>query len=120
MQEISAKILKQRIVESKIFISQNLADKLEISMNCKVNLKTPKNLEEKSVLLNMELNISSKEELKIELNADVVFELEQLLDSYDEIAEKTLIPMACKSLLNSLDDMLVAMGYDKMELAKEI
>ena len=120
MQEISVKILKQRIVESQIYVSRELEDNLEINMECKVNLKTPKNEDEKSVLLNVQLDISAKEKLKIELDADVVFELEKLLDNYDQIAEKQLIPMACESLLNSLDDMLVVMGYNKMGLGNEI
>lgn len=120
MQQISANIIKQKITESKIYIAENCPDKLKINMNCRTELKTPKKIDEKSVLLNMQLNIEAKEELKIELNANVIFKLEQLLDDYDEIAEKKLIPTACKALLNSLDDILVAMGYNKMELAKEI
>lgn len=120
MQKISIKILKQKIVKSYIYVSRVLEDKLEINMNCKANLKTPKNEEDKSVLLNIQLNINAKEELKIELDADVAFELEKLLDNYEEVAEKKLIPMACKSILSSLDDMLVAMGYSKMELASKI
>lgn len=120
MQEISVKILKQKIVESKIYISEDFGGKLQVNMNCKATLKKPKNLEDKSVLLTIVFNINAKEDLKIELNADVIFEVEELLENYDEIAEKKMIPMACKSLLNSLDDMLVVMGYNKMELAKSI
>lgn len=120
MQKISAKILKQRMTESNIWIAGEPDEKLEINMDCKANLKTSKKLEEKNVLLNMQLDISAKEELKILLNADVVFELEQLPDDYEKVAERELVPMACEALLNSLDDMLVVMGYNKLELANEI
>lgn len=121
MQDISVKLLKQRITESKIYISENLANKLEISINSRTDIKTPKNVGDKTILLNIQLNIGTKDEnLKIELNADLFFELEQLLDNYDEIAKEKLIPIASVSLLNSLDDILVSMGYKKMELANKI
>lgn len=121
MQDISVKLLKQRITESKIYISENLANKLEISINSRTDIKTPKNVGDKTILLNIQLNIGTKDEnLKIELNAALFFELEQLLDNYDEIAKEKLIPIAIESLLNSLDDILVAMGYKKMELANKI
>lgn len=120
MQEISAKIIQQKIVESNIFISRDMEDKIDINMVCKVNLKMPKKQEEKSVLLEVQLNISAKEILKIELKADVFFELEHVLNDYNEIVEKKLIPMACKALLNSLDNILIEMGYSKMQLADAI
>lgn len=120
MQEISAKILQQKIIESKIYIPQNLPDKFELNIKCEVKLKTPKDIEEKSVLLNVELKISATEELTIDLNADIIFEIENKLDNYEKITDEKLIPMACRSLLNTLDDMLVAMGYSKMKLADEI
>ena len=120
MQLISAEILEQKIVESKMHISQCLPDKVEISVTCKAGLKTPKDKEDKSVLLNVHLNIDSGEDIRIELDADVFFELEKLLDNYDELVQKKLIPMACKSLLASVDVILIAMGYSKMGLADMI
>ena len=38
----------------------------------------------------------------------------------DYIADSILVPMARDSLLNSLDDILVTMGYNKMGLAKKM
>lgn len=120
MQEINAKIVKQKIISSNIFISPDLAKRLEIGMECKAGIKTPKDKDDKSILLNVELNISTKDEkLKIYFVSNIIFELEELPDDYDEIAEYKLIPMAKDSLLNSLDEMLVIMGYKKMELAKK-
>lgn len=59
-------------------------------------------------------NIKSKdEELKIELIADEIFKLDQFPDDYSQLAEKKLVPMARNHVLNSLDDILVAMGYGK-------
>ena len=121
MQDINVKIIKQRILSSNIFISQNLTKKFEINMECRAKVKNSKNPEDKSVLLNMELNIGTKnEELKIALVSDSIFQLEQLLDNYNEIAEQKLIPMARESLLNTLDKILVVMGYSKMELVKKM
>lgn len=46
----------------------------------------------------------------IELLSDVIFELNELPDNYNDIADSILVPMARDSLLNSLDDILVTYG----------
>lgn len=121
MQTINVKLIKQRIVSSNIFISDNISKKFELGMECRAKMKTAKDEDDRTILLNVELNINAKEEeLKIVLISDVVFELEQLPEDFNEIAEKKLVPMATENLLNSLDEMLVIMGHSKMELAKKI
>lgn len=121
MQEISAKIINRKIISANIFISQNLSKKIELNMESRAKIKTPKNEENNTLLLNLELNINSKdEELRIELVSDIIFELDKLPDDYNEIAEQKLVPMAREMLLNSLDEMLVVMGYQKMELVQKI
>ena len=121
MQEIDVKIIKQKITNSNIFISQDLTKKVELNMECKAKMRIPKDEEDKSILLSIELNIGTKDEkLKIELVSDMIFELDSLPDDYNEIAEQKLVPMASETLLNSLDEILVVMGYSKMELAKKI
>ncbi len=121
MQEIDAKIIKKRIISSDIFVSESLAKTFELSMNCRAQMKTPKDENDRSVLLNIELSIDAKgEELKIKLVSDFIFECSQVPDDYNELAEQNLTPMAMEALLNDLDEMLVVMGYKKMELAKKI
>lgn len=121
MQEIKAQIVEQRIISSSIFISEDLSKKFEFSMQCKAKLKTSKNEEDKSVLLNIELTISTKDEkFNVKFVSFFIFKLDQLPDDYDNIAEEKLIPMAREALLDSLDEMLVTMGYSKMELAKRM
>lgn len=56
----------------------------------------------------------------MEFASDIIFELDKLPNDYNELAEQKLVPMARESMLNSLDDMLVIMGYNKMELAKKL
>ena len=121
MQEINAKIVKQKIISSNIFISQDLSKNFELNMECKAKIKTSKDVEDKSVLLDIELNIGTNDEkLKMQLVSDIIFELEQFPDDYDSIAEYKLVPMARETLLNSLDEILVIMGYRKMELAEKV
>lgn len=121
MQGINVKIINQKMYKTNVYISQNLAKKFEIAIECKARLKTSVNSMEKRVLLDIEMNLQSKdEEVKVELAAETVFELDQLPDNYDEIAEQKMVPMAKESLLNSLDDILNIMGYKKMELAQRI
>lgn len=120
MREIDAKIIKQNIISSNIFVSQNLDKSFKLNMKCEVKLRTPKDENNKSLLLEMKLDINSEDEkLKIQLVSNIIFELDDIPQDYDEIAEKKLIPMAQKALLNSLDDMLVIMGYNKIGLAEK-
>ncbi len=117
MQEINAKIVTKRITSSNIYIPQNVDKNLKLAMKCKAQMKTPKKEGDKTVLLNMELAVCTKDEkLNIALVADVIFELEQVPEDYNKVAEITLVPMAKEELLNSMDEMLVVMGYKKMEL----
>ena len=95
MQETNAKILKQQITNTNINISQDLTKKFGLTVKYQAELRPPKNEEEKTLLLKVKLN-------------------------YDKIAEEFLVPMARESLLNSLDDILVSMGYGKLELAAKI
>ncbi|UYJ48049.1 MAG: hypothetical protein OGM16_07340 [Lachnospiraceae bacterium] len=121
MQETNAKILKQQITNTNINISQDLTKKFGLTVKYQAELRPPKNEEEKTLLLKVKLNISSKDEaLKIELIANIIFELSSTPEDYDKIAEEFLVPMARESLLNSLDDILVSMGYGKLELAAKI
>lgn len=121
MQEIKAKILGQRIIHSDVYISQKISAKFGLGIKCQIEMKTPKDQDEKSVLLKIKMNIDSEDEkVKIELLSDVIFELNELPDDYNNIAESILVPMARDSLLNSLDDILVVMGYNKMGLAKKM
>lgn len=120
MQEINAEIIKQRIISSDIFISQDLEKNFQLNMKCEAKLRTPKDEENNTVLLKMRLDINSEDEkLKIQFVANIIFGLNYKPQNYDEIVEKKLIPMAQKALLNSLDDMLVVMGYNKMEIANK-
>ena len=84
-------------------------------------IKTPKSQDNKTVLLSYELNIrSADEKLKIDLMADIIFELNQIPENYDKLEEEILISMANESLLNTLDTILIAMGQRKMNLAQKM
>ena len=121
MEEINAKIITKRIFSSNIYIPQNIDKNLNLTMKSNVKMKTPKKEGDKTVLLNMELVVCTKDEkLNIALVADVIFELERVPENYNEIAENKLVPMAREDLLNSMDEMLVIMGYKKMELKKRM
>lgn len=119
MLEINPKIRHIRIVSSHIVIARSLPKSFELKVGCRAKTKVPKNPEDKNVLLNMELNIATSEtdDMKIELEADVFFEFEKSLDNYDKVIEEQCMPMAQRKLFNTLDDILINMGYPKLELA---
>lgn len=121
MQEINIILQKQKIIHSNIFVSRDLSKKFELSMECKAKMMTSKDENDNNVLLNIELKLGTKdEELKIEIESDMIFELGESLNDYNEIAEQKLVPMAKRALLNSLDEMLIIMGYSKMNLAEKM
>lgn len=121
MKEINVKLIKQNMISSNIYISQSLQKKFELNMECKAKMMTSKNENDKNVLLNIELKLATKDEsLKMEVISNMVFALDAFPDDYNEVAEQKLIPLAKENLLNSLDEMLVIMGYSKMELAEKM
>ena len=120
MQEINANLVMQRIVKANIFVSRKLDKKCDVNVECKAEMKTSKEQENNSILLKLELRITTEDEkLQIELEADTIFELDQLPNDYDEIAEHKLVPSARDTLLKSLDEILITMGYYKMGLQEK-
>ena len=121
MSEINAKIIDQKIISTHITISREIKNSIDLKLGCQSKLKTPRDIENKSVLLNIKLILATPtDDLKAELIADIIFELDYVPDDYNIIAEQKLIPLARTSLFETLDEILVAMGYKKMRLADKI
>ena len=55
-----------------------------------------------------------------EMSSDFIFEMKETLDDYSDIAEKQMIPMAAKELLEKLDEILPMMGYSKIGFVDRI
>lgn len=122
MSEINPNISYIRIVSSHIEIARMLSKNFELKVECRAKTKIPKNSEEKKAILNVELTIvtTEKEDMKIELEADVFFEFNQIPDDYNKIMEEECMSMAQIKLFELLDDILVKMGYEKLGLAKRV
>lgn len=121
MLAINAKIIDEKIISSNIFISREIPKRFELNVECSAKLQTPRKKSDKTILLNMELNIGTpNDELEVDFEADIIFELDQMPDNYNAVAEQNLIPLARASLFGKLDELLVIMGYEKMNLAEKI
>ena len=121
MSEINAKIIDQKIISTHITISREIKNSIDLKLSCQAKLKTPRDIENNSVLLNIKLFLATPtDDLKAELTADIIFELDYVPDDYNIIAEQKLIPLARTSLFEKWDEILVAMGYKKMRLADKI
>ena len=121
MSEINAKIIDQKIISTHITISREIKNSIDLKLSCQAKLKTPQDIENNSVLLNINLFLATPtDDLKAELTADIIFELDYVPDDYNIIAEQKLIPLARTSLFEKWDEILVAMGYKKMRLADKI
>lgn len=120
MLEVNAQIVYQRITSSNIFISHDLSDHFELNVQCRAKLNTAKDVNDSTVLLNMNLVMNSPDEkLKVDLTADIIFELNERCDNYNEIVEQKLIPIAREALFDTFDKILVDMGHEKMQLAEK-
>lgn len=121
MLEINPKIKYIRIVSSHIEISRNLPKTFELKVGCRAKIKTPKDEEEKKAVLDIALNIETaeKNDISINLEADVLWEFDQIPEDYEKIIEEECMPIAQTQLFNRLDDILVKMGYKKLGLGEK-
>jgi len=121
MSEVNAKIFKQKIIKSNIYVSRNITKSFELNIACRAQVKPPNNADDTTVLLTMELLVGTEnKEIQVEFEADIYFELGYIPKDYNAVAEEYLIPIARTSLLEKLDDILIHMGYKEMNLAKQI
>ncbi len=121
MLEVNPKISYVRIISSHIEISRTLSKRFELKIGCRARTRAPKNLEEKKAVLNMELSIITpeKDDMKIELEADVFLKFDQIPDDYDKVMEEKCMSIAQIKLFSMLDEILVCMGYDRLGLAEK-
>lgn len=111
-----------KLLKTHINIAQNMPKSFELKVERRAQIKAPKKDGDRTALLNLELEIQTLETegIKIELEADVIFEFETILEDYAKVAEEICVPMAQKEMLNRLDEILIHMGYKKMRLAEKI
>lgn len=121
MPEVNVEIVKQKIVTANITVPRKSLKNLEVSIECRTKIKAPRNENDRSILLDMELKVDAKNDgLMIEFDSDTVFELDQKPDDYNIVAEQKLIPLAREALFKKLDEILVSMGYKEMKLAEKM
>ena len=122
MLETRPEISKMRIVNSHFEIERSLSKSFELKVECRATTKTPKDKEEKRAILTVELKIitANTEDIKISLETDVIFTFDNIPDSYDKIIEEECMPMALAKILNTVDDILICMGYAKLNLTQQI
>ena len=60
------------------------------------------------------------DDLTIELESDVLFSYETEFENFDWVIENECMPMAQKEIFNKLDNILVELGYSKLDFAKSI
>ena len=99
MQNKEIEILSHKISDIQISIDDDVKEKFEMQIDSRSKIREPINDNDTTLLLNLELNINSKDEmLNISIISDVIFDLHALYNDYEEIAEKELVPMAMKEM----------------------
>lgn len=122
MQKGYLRIDNIKIVNSLIEIDRNCKEKFRINLDCTGRVGKPKNQSDNTLLLNIVFDIISAEtdELNIQLEADVFFSYNEEPENFDWMVEKECMPMAQKEVLNKLDNILVELGYSKLNIAESI
>lgn len=122
MQKGYLRIDNIKIVNSLIEIDRNCKEKFRINLDCTGRVGKPKNQSDNTLLLNIVFDIISAEtdELNIQLEADVFFSYNEEPENFDWMVEKECMPMAQKEVLNKLDNILVELGYSKLNIAERI
>ena len=113
MQNKEIEILSHKISDIQISIDDDVKEKFEMQIDSRSKIREPINDNDTTLLLNLELN-------NISIISDVIFDLHALYNDYEEIAEKELVPMAMKEISFSLDQMLLIMGYSKLDIANKL
>ncbi len=122
MLEVNPRISNVRIINTHMEISRTFSKHLELRIGCRAKTRIPKDSEAKKAILNVELTIAATEndDMKIELEADVFFEFNQIPDDYDKVMEEKCMPIAQERLFHMLDDILIIMGYKGLGLAEKV
>lgn len=118
MSQYDFQILNKKIVSCNISISENMPQKLKISVNFNAKLGLPEDENDRSVLLNTTLYVQSEEkEIDATLVSYVVIGLSENPNDYnDPDFKQELMGIVIPLLLESFDGILVTMGYDKLNL----
>ena len=122
MQNGNLKINDIKIVNTLIEINRNCKDKLNLQVGCRGRVGKPQNINDQTLLLNVTVDIVSadSEDLKIQLESDVFFSYNVVPNDFDWMVENECMPMAQKSIFDKLDNLLIELGYEKMNLSENI
>lgn len=117
----NAEIKKIRMKKCQIEVDWDATEPLDLQISCKVGIGEPKEENDKSIYMDMELSVEDKKEGEFYavLGADIIFAFNELpIDS--EETTQLCIPIAAKELLRKMDDILMQMGEKKLELWMKI
>lgn len=122
MQKACLKIDDIKIVRSFIEIDRDCKDKFEIKIECRGRIKKSKKEADHTLLLNVIIDATAVDsnDLSIELESDVLFSYETEFENFDWVIENECMPMAQKEIFNKLDNILVELGYSKLDFAKSV
>ena len=113
---------KIQINNIDIEVRDSLPKEFELKTAFTVKVKTPKNQDNKSLMLTIEMDVmtANAEDLKIGVDSNVIFKFEEIPDDYAKFAENECIPLAQEKLYDKIDEVLVIMGYNKLKLSEKM
>lgn len=120
MSETNIEIMKKRMNKVHIDIAHDLSGGFKLKAESKVQVRAPKK-EEKTGLVLIETFIKTPDSdgMEIVINAEFVFEFDKVPSDYNSFIEERCVPLAQEEVFKSLDEILIRMGYKKLELAEK-
>lgn len=120
MANTNPQIAYLRILKSYIEISPNIPQSFNINAQFRTQTRIPDDKECKKAILETELSLFNEDDsFKINLEVESFLKFDKVPEDYDKEIEKNCISMVQKKIFNILDEILVNMGYERLNLEKQ-
>lgn len=121
MTDYTVKIKKQTVKEVVLRITPLKAKERVIKVEIKAQIGAPKDKDNDTALLNVELEGTSKDDDKffLHIETDFIFEFGTIPDNYQEVAKTTCLPLVQERIYDIADKILEAAGHPPLRLANQ-
>lgn len=115
-------IIKTRVTKLEINIDMETASSFELKVECRARLNPPKDSNDDTALLIMNVKLQDANDEKIDIECEVyfVFKFDQIPEEYDTDVTEACAPMAQQKAYDIIDKALESIGYPRLDLSKHL
>lgn len=115
-----AVVTMKKIVFTNVSFDLDIEGTREFNLEVKneISLKVPKDEIDKTFLLVFETTLTDPEHnyMNINVKANVIFDCDEKLSSYDDVVKNNCFVPAFKEIVNKIDQILETMNYPKLNI----